>query len=213
MRRIAQWLAIGVLIAGPASSQGAAAPASAGRFATLIELDGPIGPAMSRYVEQSLADARDRHSAVVILQDGYARRSRYLHARHHQGDTGLAGAGGGLRGAERRAGGQRRNLHSLRVPRRRDGSGDQLGRRDADCDRRRAEYAAGAAGRQPRRRQEAKRRGGDSRRIGERAQGRQRCRRLHPFAGAIARAQCRVGRSRRARGREPVRRRCARRST
>jgi membrane-bound serine protease (ClpP class) len=39
-----------------------------GRFATLIELKGPIGPAMSRYVEQSLADAADQSSTVVILE-------------------------------------------------------------------------------------------------------------------------------------------------
>jgi membrane-bound serine protease (ClpP class) len=68
LRRIAQWLAIGLLIAGAASSQSTGALASAGRFATLIELNGPIGPAMSRYVEQSLADARNQHSVVVILQ-------------------------------------------------------------------------------------------------------------------------------------------------
>jgi membrane-bound serine protease (ClpP class) len=68
LRRIAQWLAIGLLIAGPASSRSTEALAPTGRFATLIELNGPIGPAMSRYVEQSLADARNQHSVVVILE-------------------------------------------------------------------------------------------------------------------------------------------------
>jgi len=68
LRRIAQWLAIGLLIAGPTSSRSTEAPAPTGRFATLIELNGPIGPAMSRYVEQSLADARNQHSVVVILE-------------------------------------------------------------------------------------------------------------------------------------------------
>jgi membrane-bound serine protease (ClpP class) len=34
----------------------------------LVELNGPIGPAMGRYVERSLADAAGRHSTVVILQ-------------------------------------------------------------------------------------------------------------------------------------------------
>ena len=68
LRRIAQWLAIALLIAGPASSRSTEVLARADRFATLIELNGPIGPAMSRYVEQSLADARNQHSAVVILQ-------------------------------------------------------------------------------------------------------------------------------------------------
>jgi membrane-bound serine protease (ClpP class) len=60
LRRIAQWLAAGLLLAGPA------APAE--RFATLIELSGPIGPAMSRYVERSLLDAGNGRSTVVILQ-------------------------------------------------------------------------------------------------------------------------------------------------
>ena len=68
LRRIVQGLAIAVLIAGAASSRSAGALAPAGRFATLIELNGPIGPAMSRYVELSLADARNQHSTVVILQ-------------------------------------------------------------------------------------------------------------------------------------------------
>jgi membrane-bound serine protease (ClpP class) len=66
-RRIAQWLAVGLLLVSPTASHSiGAAPAE--RFATLIELNGPIGPAMSRYVESSLADAGNRHSAVVILQ-------------------------------------------------------------------------------------------------------------------------------------------------
>jgi membrane-bound serine protease (ClpP class) len=65
---MAQWLAIGLLLASPVSSLGADAAASADRFATLIELNGPIGPAISRYVEQSLLDAANRHSDVVILQ-------------------------------------------------------------------------------------------------------------------------------------------------
>jgi membrane-bound serine protease (ClpP class) len=68
LRRTAQWLAIALLIAGPSSSRSTETPAPADRFATLIELNGPIGPAMSRYVEQSLADARNQHSAVVILE-------------------------------------------------------------------------------------------------------------------------------------------------
>jgi membrane-bound serine protease (ClpP class) len=66
-RRIAQWLAVALLLAGPASSR-SADTAPTGRFATLIELKGPIGPAMSRYVEQSLADAADQGSTMVILE-------------------------------------------------------------------------------------------------------------------------------------------------
>lgn len=67
MRRIAQWLAIALLVS-PVSSRSTDAVALADRFATLIELSGPIGPAMSRYVEHSLTDAGDQRSTVVILQ-------------------------------------------------------------------------------------------------------------------------------------------------
>jgi membrane-bound serine protease (ClpP class) len=68
LRRIVQWLAIGLLLVGPAWSRSADALAPADRFATLIELTGPIGPAMSLYVEHSLADAGSQRSAVIILQ-------------------------------------------------------------------------------------------------------------------------------------------------
>src|SRR5271168_3550010 len=66
--RIAQWLAIGLLLGCPAPSRSSDAVAPADRFATLIELSGPIGPALSRYVEHSLADAISQRSSVVILQ-------------------------------------------------------------------------------------------------------------------------------------------------
>jgi membrane-bound serine protease (ClpP class) len=65
---MARWLAIALLLISPVSSLGSDAVASVDRFATLIELNGPIGPAISRYVEQSLLDADNRHSAVVILE-------------------------------------------------------------------------------------------------------------------------------------------------
>jgi len=75
LRRIARWLAIVLLLVSPAASRSAdtvapaAAPAApAARFATLVELSGPIGPALSRYFEGSLVDAGNQHSAVVILQ-------------------------------------------------------------------------------------------------------------------------------------------------
>lgn len=66
--RIAQWLAVGLLLGSPAPSRGADAAAPVTRFATLIELNGAIGPAMSRYIERSLTEAADQHSAVVVLQ-------------------------------------------------------------------------------------------------------------------------------------------------
>src|SRR6202048_3199863 len=68
LRRIALWLVIGLLLLSSASSRSADAVASAERFATLVELKGPIGPAMSRYVEHAIADAGNEHSAIVILQ-------------------------------------------------------------------------------------------------------------------------------------------------
>jgi membrane-bound serine protease (ClpP class) len=68
LRRSALWLVIGLLLLSSASSRSTDAVASADQFATLIELKGPIGPAMSRYVEHSIADADNQHSAVVILQ-------------------------------------------------------------------------------------------------------------------------------------------------
>jgi membrane-bound serine protease (ClpP class) len=68
LRHVAQWLVSALLFlsAAPGRSTDMVAPAS--RFATLIELSGPIGPAMSRYVEHSIADAGSNHSTVVILQ-------------------------------------------------------------------------------------------------------------------------------------------------
>jgi membrane-bound serine protease (ClpP class) len=68
LRRIARCFAIGLLFVTPVLSRAADAVAPADRFATLIELSGPIGPAMSRYVEHALLDAGKQRSAVVILQ-------------------------------------------------------------------------------------------------------------------------------------------------
>jgi membrane-bound serine protease (ClpP class) len=59
-RRIAQWLAVVLLLGTPAFGRCA--------DATLIELNGAIGPAMSRYIQRSLLDASNQHSAVIILQ-------------------------------------------------------------------------------------------------------------------------------------------------
>ena len=76
--RSARWLAVALLLGSLASSRdaGAAQPmaaasavaASADGAATLIELDGPIGPAMSRYVVGSLLEADTQLSSVIILQ-------------------------------------------------------------------------------------------------------------------------------------------------
>src|ERR1039458_1873689 len=67
-RRIAQWLAVALLLGNPGASKNSVAAASAEGAATLIELNGPIGPAMSRYIERSLLDAQSQHSPVIIVQ-------------------------------------------------------------------------------------------------------------------------------------------------
>jgi membrane-bound serine protease (ClpP class) len=58
--RIVRWFAVALLLGTPASGRSAEA--------TLIELNGPIGPATSRYVERSLLAAANQHSPVIILQ-------------------------------------------------------------------------------------------------------------------------------------------------
>jgi membrane-bound serine protease (ClpP class) len=58
--RIVRWLAVALVLATPAFARGA--------DATLIELNGAIGPATSRYIERSLAEASNQHSPVIILQ-------------------------------------------------------------------------------------------------------------------------------------------------
>jgi membrane-bound serine protease (ClpP class) len=68
LRRVGLWLAAALLLVISVSSRSTDAAGPVDRFATLVELSGPIGPAMSRYVEDSLADAGNHHSAVVILQ-------------------------------------------------------------------------------------------------------------------------------------------------
>jgi membrane-bound serine protease (ClpP class) len=62
-----QWLLIALLSGQPATGQ-TSDGATAERSATLIQLNGPIGPAMSHYVQHSIADAGNRHSMVIILQ-------------------------------------------------------------------------------------------------------------------------------------------------
>jgi membrane-bound serine protease (ClpP class) len=58
--RIARWLAVALVLGTPAFGHCA--------DATLIELNGAIGPATSRYIQRSLVDASKQHSPVIILQ-------------------------------------------------------------------------------------------------------------------------------------------------
>src|ERR1039457_3883697 len=67
-RRIAQWLPVGLLLGHPRASKKKVAAASAQGAATPIELNGVIGPAMSRYIERSLLDAQNQRSPVIIVQ-------------------------------------------------------------------------------------------------------------------------------------------------
>jgi membrane-bound serine protease (ClpP class) len=60
---IAQWLALGTLLI-PAGLYAT----DTTEPATLIEINGAIGPAMSRYVERALMDAATHHSSAAILQ-------------------------------------------------------------------------------------------------------------------------------------------------
>jgi membrane-bound serine protease (ClpP class) len=68
LRHISRWLLAGLLIGNLVSAQNTQVAAPAERFATLIELNGAIGPAMSSYVVRSLDEADRRQSAVVVLQ-------------------------------------------------------------------------------------------------------------------------------------------------
>ncbi len=65
LTRIAPGLVLMVLALMPLCAGSAQEP---GAHATVIELQGAIGPAMSRYVEGALRTATEQHSAVEILQ-------------------------------------------------------------------------------------------------------------------------------------------------
>lgn len=67
--RLARWLTAGMLIAVVwVGKAGVPIATDADRSATLIELSGPITPAMSRYVDQAISDALSQHSPVIILR-------------------------------------------------------------------------------------------------------------------------------------------------
>jgi membrane-bound serine protease (ClpP class) len=59
--RITLYIVMSLLLDSAAGAEGTDS-------ATLIELNGPIAPAMSRYVARAMSDASVRHSAVIILQ-------------------------------------------------------------------------------------------------------------------------------------------------
>ena len=135
-RCIAQSLAVGLLMATAASSHSSEADrvASAAGAATLVELNGPIGPAMSHYIERSLRDATEQLSPVVILQIDTPGGL----------DTSMRGIIKGilaspipvveLCGTEWRACGERRNLHLVCESLCGDGTGYELGCGHTDLD-------------------------------------------------------------------------------
>lgn len=67
-RLIVRWLIVSLLLSSLVSAQDRTATAPVERFATVIDLNGAIGPAMGRYVVRAIADADRQHSAVVVLQ-------------------------------------------------------------------------------------------------------------------------------------------------
>jgi membrane-bound serine protease (ClpP class) len=59
---------MGLLLGAAAGAQGNDPVAAGDGPATLIELNGPIAPAMSRYIARAISDAAVRNSSVIILQ-------------------------------------------------------------------------------------------------------------------------------------------------
>ncbi|MCY1439099.1 hypothetical protein D9M71_553200 [compost metagenome] len=84
---------------------------------------------------------RGREGTAGRDPHGHAGRAGHLHARDRQGDPRQSGSGGRLRGAGRRAGGERRHLHPVCLPRRGDGAGHQSRRGHAGADRRATGHA------------------------------------------------------------------------
>jgi len=59
---------MGLLLGGSAGAESTDPVVAGDGTATLIELNGPIAPAMSRYVAHAMSDAAARDSSVIILQ-------------------------------------------------------------------------------------------------------------------------------------------------
>jgi membrane-bound serine protease (ClpP class) len=59
---------MGFLLGAAAGAEGTDPAVADDGTATLIELNGPIAPAMSHYVARAMSDAAVRHSSVIILQ-------------------------------------------------------------------------------------------------------------------------------------------------
>ena len=122
----------------PAKSVAAATlPAADAKIATVLEINGAIGPATSRYVTKATGDGSPQWKPNSRSANRHTRRTRHLNARHHPRDPGVAHPGRQLRLALGCPSGERRNLHSLRQSHCRDGAGNEPWRGYARVHRRR----------------------------------------------------------------------------
>ncbi len=147
MRRL--WLLSFALVWLPAhlvfGEDPAPAPKDAASTALLLQINGPIGPAISHYISQGIKRAAEDGNSIVILRmdtpGGLDTSMRDI----IKDILASPGAGGDLRLAERCACRQRGHVHPLREPHRRDGARHQSRFRHAGADRRRTCAAAGSS--------------------------------------------------------------------
>ncbi|MCK7493509.1 MAG: hypothetical protein MZW92_20790 [Comamonadaceae bacterium] len=128
----------------------------------MLRLDGAVGPASADRLIRGIAAAQRDGAAVVVLQidtpGGLDTSMRDIIKDILASPVPVAT----FVAPGRRARRQRRHLHPLRQPRRRDGAGHQPRRRHAGGDRRPA--ATAASRRKPRKDRRARRAGGERRR-------------------------------------------------
>ena len=131
MGRVARWLLGWALLACAmvaASAEDAPVPAagtSSGSVVLMRSTARSARPLPTTCTARLARAAQARAPQLVVLQIDTPGGLDTVDARHHQGHPRLAGAGGRLRRAERRARRQRRHLHPLRQPHRGDGAGHQ----------------------------------------------------------------------------------------